>query len=132
MDFFQFLQKTPNSQDESIVHKKPNKIKNTAPKDKIGNEIGNKIGNEIGKYTNDKYTNDKYIDNQETTLYKNIRRGDFIKIIHVKNSNLNSYKGYIGEIREYRKDQDSAVIFLHAIPSHNAIRFPIQHFIKID
>jgi hypothetical protein len=66
------------------------------------------------------------------STYKNIKNGDFIKIIYQKNSLLNNYKGYIGEIKEYRKDQDSAIIFLHAITTFRLIKFPITHFIKIN
>ena len=62
------------------------------------------------------------------STYKNIKKGNFIKIIYQKNSVLNNYKGYIGEIKEYRKEQDSALIFLHAITSFRLIKFPITHF----
>ena len=63
--------------------------------------------------------------------YKNIKTGDFIKIIYQKNSLLNCYKGYVGEIKEYRKEQDSALIFLHAITTFKLIKFPITHFVKL-
>jgi hypothetical protein len=64
--------------------------------------------------------------------YKNIKRGDFIKIIYQKNSILNCYKGYIGEIKEYRKEQTHALVFLHAINSTQFIKFPLTHFIKYN
>lgn len=107
MDFFQFLQKSSDSP-----------VKNT-----------NKNPNEKNIV---KTQENQQLENQEITVYKNIKRGDFVKIIYLKNSNLNIYKGYVGDIREYRKDQDSAIIFIHAISSSNNIRFPIEHFIKID
>lgn len=73
---------------------------------------------------------------QETTnsidTYKNIKRGEFIKIIYQPNSNLNCYKGYIGEIKEYRKDQTHALVFLHAINSTQFIKFPLTHFVKYN
>ena len=107
MDFFQFLHKSSDSP-----------VKNT-----------NKNPNEKNIV---KTQENQQLENQEITVYKNIKRGDFVKIIYLKNSNLNIYKGYVGDIREYRKDQDSAIIFIHAISSSNNIRFPIEHFIKID
>lgn len=70
--------------------------------------------------------NDMHLNSIST--YKNIKKGNFIKIIYQKNSLLNNYKGYIGEIKEYRKEQDSALIFLHAITTFRLIKFPITHF----
>lgn len=64
--------------------------------------------------------------------YKNIKRGEFIKIIYQPNSNLNCYKGYIGEIKEYRKEQTHALVFLHAINSTQFIKFPLTHFVKYN
>jgi hypothetical protein len=118
MDFFEFLQKSSNSPNNSTENKQSDK-----------NKQSNK--NKVQKENKQQQENEQLC-NQENTVYKNIKRGDFIKIIYLENSNLNSYKGYIGEIRDYRNDQESAVIFLHGISSNNAIKFPIQHFIKID
>lgn len=123
MDFFQFLQKSSNSPVENTTNKNPNK------KNVIKTQDNKQLENQ--QLENQQLENQQ-LDNQETTVYKNIKRGDFVKIIYLKNSNLNIYKGYVGDIREYRKDQDSAIIFLHAISSNNKIRFPIEHFIKID
>ena len=91
-----------------------------------------------GKVDNYNMNNSKlenYNDNSQLntiSTYKNIKKGDFIKIIYQKNSILNQYKGYFGEIKEYRKEQDSALIFLHAISAFQLIKFPITHFIKIN
>lgn len=123
MDFFQFLQKSSNSPVENTTNKNPNK------KNVIKTQENQQLKNQQLK---NQQLENQQLDNQETTVYKNIKRGDFVKIIYLKNSNLNIYKGYVGDIREYRKDQDSAIIFLHAISSSNKIRFPIEHFIKID
>jgi hypothetical protein len=78
------------------------------------------------KITTTPKNNDMHLNSIST--YKNIKKGNFIKIIYQKNSVLNNYKGYIGEIKEYRKEQDSALIFLHAITSFRLIKFPITHF----
>lgn len=82
------------------------------------------------KTTTTPKNNDMHLNSIST--YKNIKKGNFIKIIYQKNSLLNNYKGYIGEIKEYRKEQDSALIFLHAITTFRLIKFPITHFIKIN
>jgi hypothetical protein len=129
MDFFQFLQK---SSDSHVTNKKSNKknIVKTDNKQLDNKQLDNKqLDN---KHLDNQQLDNQQLVNQETTIYKNIKRGDFVKIIYLKNSSLNIYKGYVGDIREYRKDQDSAIIFLHAISSNNAIRFPIEHFVKID
>ena len=121
MDFFQFLQ---NSSD--TTNKKPNKKNIVKTQDQDQDQIQDQTQDQNQDQDNQQQQN------QEITVYKNIKRGDFVKIIYLKNSNLNIYKGYVGDIREYRKDQNSAIIFLHAISSSNNIRFPIEHFIKID
>jgi hypothetical protein len=64
-------------------------------------------------------------------IYQHIKSGDNIRMIHRPNSILNCYKGYIGEIKEYKKGQSYALIFLYAINTYNLIKVPIEHFIKI-
>mgnify|MGYP000856562619 FL=1 len=110
MDFFQFLQNskdTPNSKTINKTQKK--KIQETE--------------------TTVTPTN---LANEEVEVYKNITKGDMVKIMGVKGSILNSYKGYIGEVRDYKRDKDSAMIFLHAITYPTTIKFPLYHFVKID
>ncbi len=72
---------------------------------------------------------------QETSTFMNsslIKRGDYVKIIYKPNGRYNTYKGYIGEVREYRKDRDFAMVILHAMVNMKLMRIPIDHFIKID
>lgn len=114
MDFLEILKNSSTVTEKS--NKQKDKIK---PKQKTNNINLNNSSN-----------SDSQLNSIST--YKNIKTGDFIKIIYQKNSVLNHYKGYIGEIKEYRKEQDSAVIFLHAISTFRLIRFPITHFIKIN
>jgi len=63
----------------------------------------------------------------EVEVYRKFKKGDFVKIVYVKDSLLNYYKGYIGEIREYRQNQDFAIVFLHAINAVTYIKFPLGH-----
>lgn len=105
MDFFSILQKNSNENEISLKSKDNSDTKKQ------------------------KDNNDQITQIHHANSYKNIKRGDYVKIIGVKNSILNSYKGYIGEIRDFKKDQDYAIIFLC---NYNRIRFPIDHFIIID
>lgn len=61
-----------------------------------------------------------------------IKKGDFIKMVYKEKGGYNMYKGYIGEIRNYRKGQDYAMVILHAMINMKLMRIPIDHFIKID
>ena len=115
MDFFQFLQNSKNETSDTKIPKTKTQRKTIEI-----NKMENKTGDEIGR------------NNEDITLYNNIQRGDFVKIVYLKGSLLNSYKGYIGEIRDYKKDQDSALVLLHAISSHCVVKFPLQHFYKIN
>ena len=104
MDFFSILQKNSN---ENLLQKNTKKELN-----KIEN------ANEQIHHTNS---------------YKNLRKGNLVKIIGIKNSTLNAYKGYIGEIKDYKKDQDFAIVFLYAIQTNaHFVKFPINHFIVTD
>jgi len=60
-----------------------------------------------------------------------LQKGTTIKVIKYRNSPYNIYKGYIGEIKDYKRDMDTALVFLHAISSFNLIRLPLEHFIVI-
>lgn len=64
----------------------------------------------------------------ETPLTIDLCRGNMVKIIRKQNSSLNYYKGYVGEIKEYKQGRDKALVFLHAINSYTRIWFPIDHF----
>ena len=66
------------------------------------------------------------------SLYQNIRKGDYVKVIYKKDSILNVYKNYIGEIREYKKGNDTAVVFFHCINGNNRVKISLDHLIKID
>ena len=116
MDFFQFLQKSTDNSDNSKKNTK-RKIKTTTPSTKPKQDI-----------VIDKEPTISEI--QQEHLY--IQRGDIVKIIGVPNSILNNYKGYIGEIKDYKRDQDFALVFLHGVISLSIIKFPLTHLIKFD
>lgn len=65
-------------------------------------------------------------------VYENFKQGDFIRVVHMNNSAANCYKGYIGEIRAYRKGQDHALISLNALNSSVYIKMPLEHFVKMN
>lgn len=116
MDFFQFLQKSTDNSDNSKKNNK-RKIKTTDVKHK----------QEIQQVQLQEPTTSEI---QQTHLY--IHKGDMVKIIGVPNSILNNYKGYIGEIKDYKRDQDFALVFLHGITALSIIKFPLTHLIKFD
>lgn len=124
MDFTQFLQNSysKNNEIESEKVKKNKKIK----------QNNKEVSSENIKICKD--TNETSTDNNQYNLstYKNIRKGDFVKVIKLGNSELNHYKGYIGEIRDYKKDQSHALIFLHARNTNKYILFPLKHLEKYN
>jgi ribosomal protein L21E len=65
-------------------------------------------------------------------LYKNIRKGDLVVVVRKKNSPHNLYKGYVGEVREYIKNQNVALVMLHAPSSTKLLKLSIDHFVKWD
>lgn len=58
------------------------------------------------------------------------RRGDLIKIVRMENSIHNIYKGYYGEILEYDKNSDYALVILDAKDSHAPIKCHVNHLQK--
>jgi transcription antitermination factor NusG len=70
---------------------------------------------------------------QTKEVYKKFKKGDFVRIVGVKDSLLNYYKGYMGEIREYRADKEHALVFLHpVIASTSYIKFPLEHLEHLE
>lgn len=119
MDFLEILKNSSNSNDNNIKQKNKNKPKIS------------KNNNNVNDNGNDKLPLNTNSQLNTISTYKNIKKGDFIRIIYQENSILNHYKGYFGEIKEYRKEQDSALIFLHAISTFRLIKFPITHFVLV-
>jgi hypothetical protein len=130
MDFFQFLQKSTNDSDRKSKRKTKSTLNNT------NLEPTNSRDKYEPTNSRDNYepTNSRDIEQnrniEQNHLY--IKRGDIVKIVNVQNSLLNVYKGYIGEIKNYKKDQDFALVFLHAPTSVNIIKFPLLHLIKYN
>jgi hypothetical protein len=124
MDFFQFLKNSSNDKNDSEKKSKVTKEKTS----KTGKKESTIVKNDDKKLKTDQTID---IDREQVSVYKNIMKGDMVKIVRIEGSLLNSYKGYVGEIREYKRDQNTAVVFLHSISSNNRIRFPIDHFIKM-
>ena len=121
MDFLEILKNSSNSTEKTSKQK--DKIKQNPKINKNIDNVNNNINGNSQLNTNSQLNS--------ISTYKNIKKGDFIKIIYQQNSILNQYKGYFGEIKEYRKEQDSAIIFLHAISVYRLIKFPITHFILL-
>lgn len=67
----------------------------------------------------------------ENNICDNFRVGDTIQIVKVENSYLNHYKGYVGEIKEYRVGNTHALVVLHAMIHLRKIKFPIKHLVKL-
>lgn len=63
---------------------------------------------------------------------KNISIGQTIKVVYFPNSPYNIYKGYIGEIRDYKKENNHAMICLNATNEYKVIQLPLKHFILYD
>lgn len=122
MDFFQFLQLSKeNSNDKSNINLQ-----------KIENNVQH-LDTNIDDTTNENCIGENDLSNENCIdIYKNIRKGSMVKIIHVNNSILNSYKGYIGEIKNYKYGQDFALVFLHSIQHKCIIKFPLKHLMHIE
>lgn len=63
--------------------------------------------------------------------FKHVRQGMFVKVVAIPNSALNVYKGYKGEIKEYKSGNEYAVVVLHCINNLPAVKFPLNHFVIV-
>lgn len=118
MDFFQFLQKSTDDSDSKKSKRKTKTTREHQTQDDFNVPRTHVVLNETQKR-----------EMEQAHLY--IKRGDMVRIVNVPNSMLNIYKGYIGEIKDYKIDQDSALVFLHGITSVTFIKIPLVHLIKI-
>ena len=117
MDFFQFLQKSTNNdgdKKQGNYNSKKTKRKTKTTPEEIQQQDKSEIQQELEK----------------THLY--VQKGDIVKIVNVPNSILNNYKGYIGEIKDYKKHQDFALVCLQGTTSLSIIKFPLIHLIKYN
>lgn len=122
MDFSQFLKnsyskKNTQKSNDVDVDKKPNQ-KNSKSKTKTDYTAKTSLCKLQSSVSNS---------NSNLDIYKNLRKGNIVKVIRLENSELNYYKGYIGEVRDYKKDQNHALIFLHARNNNVVISFPLTH-----
>uniref|UniRef100_A0A6C0H6J7 KOW domain-containing protein n=1 Tax=viral metagenome TaxID=1070528 RepID=A0A6C0H6J7_9ZZZZ len=65
------------------------------------------------------------------TVYKNVHVGEMVKVVRLEGGLYNCYKGYIGEVKDYKLGQDSALVMLHAVNCPKVLRMPLEHFIKL-
>jgi uncharacterized protein YaiL (DUF2058 family) len=114
MDFSQFLQNSYSKKNKSESSEKNVKPKNSKLKENISSN-------------SESLLNTNNLKDSNLNIYKNLRKGNMVKIIRLQNSELNYYKGYIGEVRDYKKDQTHALIFLHAKNNNITISFPLTH-----
>ena len=145
MDFSQFLKNSystkntskststtlPTTLPTSVGDGRGSVIRGTLPngvEDNEDNEDNGGDKNQNQKNSKIKNTTDSINAPQSNlNIYKNIRKGNMVKIKKLDNSELNYYKGYIGEVRYYKKDQTQALIFLHARNNNVVISFPLTH-----
>ena len=137
MNFSQFLVQNP---EVPLPLTKPNK----PTEQDIKKEKGKEKEKDIDTKPTDKEPNKKFKDKtfgtkpktfiqeeKEEGLYQiqKFKRGDFVIIQRLENSNLNVYKGYYGEIKECRLLTDSAYVILEAMNHPRPINFPIGHLV---
>jgi hypothetical protein len=156
--FLDFIEQEPNTLQISSIKK--NEIANIdnineddiADVDEVDEIFSNKFENKKDKFSFNKNEKKiKEINNPNHNTFNEFffKKGDFIKIIrsprkynvdehgniqilekHIRLCDI--YCGYIGEIRQFFKGDDSAMVFLHASNHIQVIKFPIECIIKID
>ena len=156
MDFSQFL---TIQNENALEIKKTNNNNTTKTLEDVDKEINKEMNKEINKDVNKdvnktrKKENSSSNERKQQTAFKinsmfkskpssvqynnqplditepEFKKGDFVKIVYMKDSILNNYKGYNGEIRNYVRNSDVAYVTLEAINGSQSIKFPVKHFI---
>lgn len=130
MDFLRFLKAVPQEPDTNIqtIQEIPVPLETKPQSDVFSTPIKphNKLFNVTKSYAEVRTEIEQNHTNQV------LKRGDFVRIVYLKGSALNTYKGYNGEIKQYTRDAATAYIVLEAMNSSKSICFPIEHFIKVD
>lgn len=90
-------------------------------------ELGTKLGTKLNTVIK-KIDHIEHVEYDPDTEFVEYRKGNFITVIYLKDSILNSYKGYMGEIRTYTRGSDTATVVLEGLNSSIPIKFPINHF----
>lgn len=134
LDFITFQQsKIQDGKEEMIKKEKQEKLK----KEKLTTDKSKKE-RVIDKYKKEKLENakkdqDLALNNKinQTTFMKKeyFRKGDFVTIVRMENSNMNVYKGYKGEIYDYTKNSDYALVIIDCLNA-SPIRMHVNHLIK--
>jgi hypothetical protein len=141
MDFSQFLKNSystkntskststtlPTTLPTSVGDGRGSVIRGTLPNGVEDNEDNEDNGGDKNQNQIKNTTDSINAPQSNLNIYKNIRKGNMVKIKKLDNSELNYYKGYIGEVRYYKKDQTQALIFLHARNNNVVISFPLTH-----
>lgn len=132
MNFSQFLVENPDIPSQ-IANKPQVQIKTELEKDSKPKE---KKKETIKKNSTFKIFDTKSNSKSKTTEEhsypynsQEFKRGDFVIIQRLENSHLNAYKGYFGQIKEYRIIDDSAYVILEAMNNPTAIKFPVGHLV---
>ena len=135
LDFITFQQsKIQDGKEEIVKKEKQEKIK----KEKLTTDKSKKERVIIDKYKKEKLENVKKDQdvalnnkiNQPTFMKKEyFRKGDFVTIVRMENSNMNVYKGYKGEIYDYTKNSDYALVIIDCLNA-SPIRMHVNHLIK--
>jgi hypothetical protein len=134
MNFSQFLVENPdlplakptNTNEEHINIEKE---RDTTPKDKKKEPI-KKLKEklfDIKSTTID--LKSKIITEERPYQHQEFKKGDFVIIQRLENSDLNVYKGYYGQIKECRLFTNSSYVILEAMNHPRPISFPIGHLV---
>lgn len=130
MNFLQFLKLDESEIEYHTLSKVKIIEKKVRPETKLKVVENIKIENPIINPYNF-LSNKKKINNDDNEYNEKFKKDDFVRIKYLKDSNLNIYKGYNGEIKQYIKDSSEAMIILEALPYPRVISFPIKHFYKL-
>lgn len=142
MDFSQFLNLNPdlpkNIREIKTDAKSQPKQEKEPVKDSSSKNTDKNLDN---KKLYDKLNNKKLYDKkvklikpinlqpkQECLEQETYKKGQFVIINRMEESNLNVYKGYYGEIKEITKQGEFALITLEAMNYPRPIKFPFGHF----